>query len=272
MAVLPDLVKPGLKVVFCGTAAGARSARVGAYYAGPGNQFWDILHRIGLTPRRLAPQEFRELLSFGIGLTDLWKETSGPDSEVTTTSPDVDSLRSGVLRYSPRVLVFNGKNSATAFLGRATSYGRQPETIGRTEVFVLPSTSGAARGYWSESYWQELARASSVDEHKNTAVKPRMEVITMKSDRLIKKGRLADSLIKRWFAMTGANTAKPKDLMPYLVKAGVFTKDHREGFPLRNLLRQLDAVGQLTVMTTVRFEQKRKNKSWFFVSPGRLPG
>lgn len=135
-------------------------------------------------------------------------------------------------------------------------------------MFVLPSTSGAARGYWSESYWQELERAFSADEHKNTAVKPGMEVITMKSGRVIEKGRLADSLIKRWFAMTGADTAKPKDLMPYLVKAGVFTKDHRDGFPLRNLLRQLDAVGQLTVMTTVRFEQKRKNKSWFFVNPG----
>ncbi len=90
----------------------------------------------------------------------------------------------------------------------------------------------------------------------------------MKSARLIEKGRLADQFIKRWFTMTGADTAKPKDMMPYLVKHGVFTKDHREGFPLRNLLRQLDAVGQLSVINTARFEQKRKNKSWFFVKPG----
>ncbi len=159
MAVLPDLLKPGLTVVFCGTAAGSKSAKVGAYYAGPGNQFWGVLHRIGLTPRRLVPQEFRELLNFGMGLTDLWKETSGSDSEVAVTEPDVQSLSSRVLKYSPHVLAFNGKSSAEAFLGHSTSYGRQPERIGRTEVFVLPSTSGAARAYWDESYWHELAKS-----------------------------------------------------------------------------------------------------------------
>jgi hypothetical protein len=102
----------------------------------------------------------------------------------------------------------------------------------------------------------------------STAVKPRKELITMKSVRLIEKGRLADQFIKRWFTMTGADTAKPKDLMAFLVEHRVFPKDHREGFPLRNLLRQLDAVGQLSVITTARFEHKRKNKSWFFVKPG----
>ncbi len=165
MAVLPDLLKPGLKVVICGTAAGTKSARVGAYYAGPGNQFWSVLHRIGLTPRRLAPDEFRDLLNFGIGLTDLWKEASGPDSEVMQTGPDVESFRSRVLRYSPRALAFNGKSSAAAFLGRPAGYGLQPETIGKTAVFVLPSTSGAARGYWDESHWLELARYVEAGPH-----------------------------------------------------------------------------------------------------------
>lgn len=33
MDILPDVLKPGLKVVFCGTAAGNRSATNGAYYA-----------------------------------------------------------------------------------------------------------------------------------------------------------------------------------------------------------------------------------------------
>ena len=158
MAVLPDLLKPGLKVVICGTAAGTKSARVGAYYAGPGNQLWSVLHRIGLTPRRLAPDEFCDLLNFGIGLTDLWKEASGPDREAMQTGPDVESFRSRVLRYSPLALAFNGKSSAAAFLGRPAGYGLQPEMIGKTAVFVLPSTSGAARGYWDESYWHELAK------------------------------------------------------------------------------------------------------------------
>ena len=159
-------------MVFCGTAAGTKSARVGAYYAGPGNQFWNVLHRVGLTPRRLAPQEFRELLSFGIGLTDLWKETSGSDSEVTMIQPDVRSLRSRVLKYSPRVLAFNGKSSAKAFLGRPARYGLQPDTVGRTEVFVLPSTSGAARGYWNDSYWHDLAKSLRRTGRRTRPVKP----------------------------------------------------------------------------------------------------
>ena len=60
--VLPDVLAPGLHVVFCGSAAGAVSARVGAYYAGPGNRSWPTLHRVGLTPRLLAPTEFRIVL------------------------------------------------------------------------------------------------------------------------------------------------------------------------------------------------------------------
>ena len=55
---LPDVVLPGLKVVFCGTAAGTRSAQVGAYYAGRGNKFWRTLFQVGLTPRPLDPHEF----------------------------------------------------------------------------------------------------------------------------------------------------------------------------------------------------------------------
>ena len=52
--VIPDLIRPGLRIVFCGTALGAASARAGAYYAGPGNKFWPTLHEVGLTPAGIA--------------------------------------------------------------------------------------------------------------------------------------------------------------------------------------------------------------------------
>src|SRR4051794_32803818 len=70
MNVLPDVLRPGLRLVICGSAAGVVSAARGEYYAGPGNKFWDILAVTGLTPRRLLPHEFRDVLDFGIGLTD----------------------------------------------------------------------------------------------------------------------------------------------------------------------------------------------------------
>jgi TDG/mug DNA glycosylase family protein len=66
MPILPDVLQPNLKVVFCGTAVSRRSAEVGAYYAGRGNRFWEMLHRSGLTPRKLAPHKFPAVLEFGI--------------------------------------------------------------------------------------------------------------------------------------------------------------------------------------------------------------
>ena len=80
--VLPDVLRPGLKVVFCGTAAGTVSAARGWYYAHPQNKFWRALHAIGLTPRLLPPAEFAELPRYGVGLTDIAKHVSGMDKEL----------------------------------------------------------------------------------------------------------------------------------------------------------------------------------------------
>ncbi len=154
--VLPDILRPGLRVVFCGTAAGTASARAGAYYAGPGNAFWATVHSTGLTPVRLSPTEFERLPGFGIGLTDICKVLHGSDREVGTGEFDVAGLEARIADAEPANLAFNGKNAA---LGRRVDYGLQSERIGGAAVWVLPSTSGAARKYWCISPWRELARA-----------------------------------------------------------------------------------------------------------------
>jgi TDG/mug DNA glycosylase family protein len=155
--VLPDVLQAGLRVVFCGTAVGSRSAEVGAYYAGPGNAFWPTLHRIGLTPRQLRPAEYPQLPRYGIGLTDLCKLSAGSDSEVGTGGFDVPQLESKLDQYKPDWIAFNGKSAGKAALGRPVEFGEQPERLGPARVFVLPSTSGAARGYWDVRYWYLLA-------------------------------------------------------------------------------------------------------------------
>lgn len=157
--VLPDLLRPGLRLVFCGTAAGRASARAGAYYAGPGNAFWPTLAYVGLTPRELAPGEFELLPEHGIGLTDLCKVRHGSDAEVGTTEFDVDGLHARIAAAEPERLAFNGKNAARGALERAVDYGCQDEPFGGAEVWVLPSTSGAARGHWDVGPWEELAQA-----------------------------------------------------------------------------------------------------------------
>ena len=99
--ILPDVLAPGLRIVFCGSGAGAASAARGAYYAGPGNKFWPTLHAVGLTPRRLAPEEFASVLEYGIGLTDLAKTRSGPDTQVRG-GYDVERLRAVIAANAPR--------------------------------------------------------------------------------------------------------------------------------------------------------------------------
>lgn len=157
--MLPDVLRPGLTVVFCGTAAGAVSARRGAYYAGPGNKFWAILFKTGLTPRQLRPEEFPLLPDWGIGLTDIVKSKSGGDRVFRRADYDAASLEDRILDFAPPLVVFNGKNAAKRYLGRkAVPYGPiEDATIGATRLYVVPSTSGAANGFWNEAHWFEVA-------------------------------------------------------------------------------------------------------------------
>jgi TDG/mug DNA glycosylase family protein len=156
--VLPDILRPGLRLVFCGTAAGSASAKARAYYAGPGNSFWPTLHKVGLTPAQLKPAEFRRLPEFGIGLTDICKVRHGSDEEVGTVEFDVAGLEAKIAAAEPANLAFNGKNAARGALERDVGYGPQPERIGGAAIWVLPSTSGAARRFWNIEPWRELGQ------------------------------------------------------------------------------------------------------------------
>jgi TDG/mug DNA glycosylase family protein len=67
---LPDIVGPGLRVLFVGTAVGSRSAEIRHYCSGAGNSFYRDLHRCDLTDRKLTPLEDRMLPQYGLGLGD----------------------------------------------------------------------------------------------------------------------------------------------------------------------------------------------------------
>jgi TDG/mug DNA glycosylase family protein len=158
--ILPDVLAPGLRVVFCGTAAGTASARVSAYYAHPQNRFWLTLREVGLTPVLLRPAEFTRLPEFGIGLTDASKTAFGSDREVGRRGVDPDRLAAAIAAVEPDHLAFNSKNSAELILRRRVDYGRQPERLGGSTAWVLPSTSPAARRHWDIEPWRDLARAT----------------------------------------------------------------------------------------------------------------
>jgi TDG/mug DNA glycosylase family protein len=159
--VLPDVLTAGLRVVFCGTQAGAVSARRGAYYAGPGNKFWKTLFETGLVPEPLGPTDSLMLPRYGIGFTDVAKRTSGPDTALMRHHVDITGFLAKIREYAPAVIAFNGKRAAQAVLeeerGLKLAYGLQPSSLVGSRVFILPSTSGAASGYWSIEPWRELA-------------------------------------------------------------------------------------------------------------------
>ena len=158
--LLPDLLMPNLKLVFCGTAPSKASAAAKAYYAKPGNKFWTSLHAVRITPRRFTPHEYPALLALGIGLTDLCKVYSGTDAQLPKGAFDIAEFERKLRKYRPRVVAFTSKNAAQNYFGRSVGYGwyvpnqdAQPAT---TRFFVLPSPSGLATRFFNIEIWQEL--------------------------------------------------------------------------------------------------------------------
>ncbi|ESQ76444.1 mismatch-specific DNA-glycosylase [Asticcacaulis sp. AC402] len=159
---VPDVLAPGLKVVFCGTALGRVSAQSRAYYAHPGNFFWRTLFATGLTPELIAARDYSRVLEFGIGLTDLCKLHFGNDNQLPSIAFDTSGLRGKIMKVQPKILAFTSKTAASTFLNRPTGFislGFQPDKVGATRIWVLPSPSGQARLFWDQEVWQQLADA-----------------------------------------------------------------------------------------------------------------
>lgn len=163
---MPDLVAPGQRVWFVGTAAGPRSAALTAYYAHPGNRFWRALHEAGITPRLFAPADYPALAELGVGLTDFCKSHWGVDGRIPREAFDAEGLRAKVAALQPSALAFTSKTAASLWLGAPTgriAHGRQAreeggreEAAAGPELFVLPSPSGLATSWWSLAPWRDL--------------------------------------------------------------------------------------------------------------------
>src|SRR5919199_1764918 len=81
---VPDVLAPGLAVVFCGINPGRVSSAAGAHFANPRNDFWRLLHDAGFTPRLYAPDEQHEVLALGIGLTNAAYRTTPGSGDLRT--------------------------------------------------------------------------------------------------------------------------------------------------------------------------------------------
>ncbi len=160
---LPDYLRPGLDIVFIGYNPGERSARLGHYYAGPGNVFWPLLYESGLVAEPLTFRDDHRILESGIGLTDLVRRWSRSSSDLarTETSEGAANVRVKLLATLPLIACYNGQGVFQHMFGRACPPGPQEERIGRAATFVVPSTSARNGRFRREEklhYFRELKR------------------------------------------------------------------------------------------------------------------
>lgn len=148
--LLPDVLAPRLRVVFCGINPSLYSAAVGHHFARPGNRFWPALHRSGWTERLLNADEDRLLLDVGCGLTNLVARATATAAELEPAEVEAGGrrLRRVVKRLRPACVTFLGIGAyRTAFGHRSIDLGEQEHRLGTTAVWVLPNPSGLNAHY-----------------------------------------------------------------------------------------------------------------------------
>ncbi|AHH96713.1 G/U mismatch-specific DNA glycosylase [Kutzneria albida] len=163
-STIPDVVAPGLDVLFCGINPGLLSAATGHHFARPGNRFWPALHLSGFTPVQLRPDQQRELLDHGLGITNMVARATARAEELSA-----DELRAGgavltdlVRGVRPKALAVVGLGAyRTAFGQPKAGVGARPERIGDTLVWVLPNPSGLNAHWQLPELAAEFARLRS---------------------------------------------------------------------------------------------------------------
>lgn len=156
-----DVVAPGLSVLFCGINPSLMSAVTGHHFARPGNRFWPVLQMSGFTPRRLAPAEQGELLSYGLGITNVVARATARADEVSAAEFREGGrvLREKVARLRPGWLAVVGVTAyRVAFAEPKARIGPQERTIGETGIWVLPNPSGLNAHWTARTMAEEYGR------------------------------------------------------------------------------------------------------------------
>ena len=157
---VPDVLAPGLSCVFCGINPGRVSAAAAAHFANPRNDFWRLLRDAGFTPRLYDPQEQISLLELGIGVTNAAYRTTPGSGDLRRGDFDAVSFDARIRDVGPRAVAFVGKEAYRGLYNERPELGPQLRSIGRTGLFVLPSTSpaNAAVPYAERLRWFQTLR------------------------------------------------------------------------------------------------------------------
>ena len=155
MRTLPDLLRPGLSLVFVGLNPSEYSAREGHYFANPRNRFWTAFNRSSLLPpalgRECSSVDDALLLEHGIGFTDVVKRPTPQGKALKAADYRLwaSLLLEKLLQCRPRLVCFHGQMAYRAYLQyaerekAAPELGLQHRLIGSSPVFVVPNPSPA---------------------------------------------------------------------------------------------------------------------------------
>jgi TDG/mug DNA glycosylase family protein len=178
---VPDVIAPGLRVLFCGINPGLYSAAVGHHFARPGNRFWPTLHAAGFSARLLSPFAERELLEWHYGITNIVARATATAGELSREELIAGARRlvRKTRRYRPAVVAFVGISAfRVAFQRTHAVFGQQAEPIGEAAVWILPNPSGLNAHFQLPDLTQRFAElrreASSVPERTTTTLRKRM--------------------------------------------------------------------------------------------------
>jgi TDG/mug DNA glycosylase family protein len=147
---VPDIISPGLKVLFVGINPGLYTAAIGHHFGRPGNRFWPALHAGGFTRRLLSPFEERELLSDGYGITNVVSRATATADELNSSEVRAGGrvLSEKILKNGPRWVAILGVMAyRAAFDKPKAQLGPQPEKIGASRLWLLPNPSGLNAHY-----------------------------------------------------------------------------------------------------------------------------
>jgi TDG/mug DNA glycosylase family protein len=142
---IPDLGRPGLRVLFSGINPSLYSAATGQHFARPGNRFWPALHRSGFTPRQLHPSEQAQLPGLGLGITNVVARATARAEELSPAELVAGGRRLAALarRWQPRYVAVLGVTAYRIAFGRPRALiGSQDHAISGVQVWVLPNPSG----------------------------------------------------------------------------------------------------------------------------------
>ncbi|MDP9792157.1 TDG/mug DNA glycosylase family protein [Catenuloplanes nepalensis] len=148
--IIPDVIAPGLRVLFCGINPGLYSAVTGHHFARPGNRFWPALHGAGFTPRLLRPAEQDQLPGYGLGITNMVPRASARADELSPAELTAGggALTAKVTEFRPAWLAVLGIGAyRSAFARPKATIGPQPDTIGTARLWILPNPSGLNASY-----------------------------------------------------------------------------------------------------------------------------